>query len=199
MKVSELISESMGYNPKRKTPTGPVSEWLDAIGATKEDVAAAREQVLQSPEYQKLIDEVGFTDTSGAGNKKRGSIELTLEYPEPKTINKWVNRKTGEPIELSDWSWEMHNDYKYTVVGVKPEFRNVRLKYSILPHGKIDFTAPNDYHRWPVPSGKTRVVPNKPVDSIVSSMRMALKDLIRQMANKMAKVRRLEAMIAKED
>lgn len=197
MKVSELLSESIGYDAKRKMPTGPVAEWLKAIGATKEDIAEARKQVLKSPEYLELVNDVGFTDTSGSGHEKRGSIELTLEYPEPKTINKWVDRKTGEPIELSDWSWEKRNDYKYTVVGVKPEFRTVRLKYTILPHGKIDFTAPNNYHRWPVPSGKTRVVPNKPVDSIVSSMRMALKDLLRQMANKMAKVRKLEDMIEK--
>ena len=95
MKVFEVL----GYDPKRKIPTGPAEEWMKAIGATDDDVAAARKEVLASDEYKTLIER-GMTDESTDRAIKNGTIVLKMAYPEPVVKNGWVDRKTGK--QLSD-------------------------------------------------------------------------------------------------
>jgi hypothetical protein len=180
MKVTELF-EAIGYDPKRKMPTGTSADWMKAIGASKEDVAKAREQVLQSPEYKALLD-LGMVDESSDGHKARGSIAMVAKYYEPVALTQWVSKEDGSvltPELQKELGWEWYGKYKLKTVGAKPDLRTVRLKYTVSPNGKVDFTAPNNFHRWPAPSGKPALVKDKPVESIVKTMRNALDSVAR--------------------
>jgi hypothetical protein len=188
MKVQDLF-EAMGYDPERKIPTGSVKEWLAAMGATPEDIAAARAEVLESPEYQTLIDR-GMKDSSTERAKKNGTIILTMEYDEPVMKRGYIDRKTGEPASDEEVAKVEYPDlwkkYKIGQVGKSGnKVRKAELHYNIQPHGKIDFTAPNGYHRWPAASGKTALVKGNPKASIVKSMKNALVDLDRQVMKRL--------------
>lgn len=191
MKVNEILTEAypIGYNPERKTPLGKASEWMKAIGATPEDIAKARAEVKKSPEYQTLVDkEHIFKDVSSPRHESNGSIALDGYYIEPKATFKALNKNTGEVATDEDRkSPSFYQDFKFVEVPDANGYRTVKLKYTIHPHGKIDFTAPNGYHRWPAPSGKTALVKDKPVESIVKSMRLALRELDKLVAKRLEK------------
>jgi hypothetical protein len=56
-----------------------------------------------------------------------------------------------------------------------------RLKFTVQSNGKIDETAPNDFHRAPVTSKKPHIVPGDPVQSIVKTMSASLEKLLQTM------------------
>lgn len=188
MKVTELLNEAaMGYDPERKIPSGKTSDWMAAIGATKEDLAKALEEVRKTPEYEALIKDFHFTDSSTAGHARNGSIAFTGSYPEPVTTYDWYSRETGKQATKDDrMDPDFYRKFKATVSPVQTKTRDVKLKYTVLPHGKIDFTAPNNYHRWPVASGKPQLVKGNPVASIVKSMRMGMRELARSVGKRLA-------------
>ncbi len=58
---------------------GTVGEWLHLMGAGPDDLAAARREVLHSPEYLQLTGKLDFIDVSSEGDKKNGTIALEGE------------------------------------------------------------------------------------------------------------------------
>lgn len=62
----------------------------------------------------------------------------------------------------------------------------IPVKFTVQPNGKVDETSTNQYHRYPLASGKPRIVPNDPVMSIVKSMGQALKNVARTMERRKA-------------
>jgi len=79
----------------------------------------------------------------------------------------------------------------YPVEGAKDGKRVYRIKFTVQPNGKIDETAPNDFHRAPVTSPKPRIVPGDPVDSIVKSMTASMEKLASTMEARRAKEAKL--------
>lgn len=197
MRISELLLErNLGYDADRKIPTGSAKDWMSAIGATPEDVEKARAEVLKSPEYLTLVNDRGMRDASTDRAKSNGTIILKMEYLEPAMKAGWVDRKTGKKAseeELKSISYfDKWEKYKLSDLGRAPgnKLHKVYLHYNVQPHGKIDFTAPNGYHRWPAPSGKPALIHGKPVESIVKTMKSALRDLDRLIGKRMAKLKK---------
>lgn len=78
-----------------------------------------------------------------------------------------------------------------------------RMKLTLQPNGKIDETAPNDYHRAPMASGKPRIVPGDPVSSISKTMEAALEKMAANLTNRRAKEHKaiasaMKAAVAKD-
>ena len=64
-----------------------------------------------------------------------------------------------------------------TVPAANGRTRDRRIKLTVQPNGKIDETAPNDWHRYPMASGKPRIVPGDPAGSIQKTMEAALEKM----------------------
>ena len=73
----------------------------------------------------------------------------------------------------------------------KPKVR--RLKITVQPNGKIDETAPNDFHRSPIGSGKPHIVPGDPTGSIVKTMTAAMEKLVAAMEKRRDKEKKIMA------
>ncbi len=62
-----------------------------------------------------------------------------------------------------------------------------RMKLTVQANGKIDETAPNDFHRAPMTGPKPRLVPGDPVSSISKTMEASLEKMASNLANRRAK------------
>lgn len=74
-----------GFRKTKRDPNigdilGTIGDWLDEMGATKEDIAPAREAAVNSPEYQRLI-KMGFKDVTTPGEVKAGTIGFQAVAP----------------------------------------------------------------------------------------------------------------------
>lgn len=84
-----------GFRPRGKSGRGAIlgttGDWLKEMGATVADIAPAREKVLQSKEYQRMLA-IGFEDTSTPGEIKAGTIRfLAPATDETPAIERWVH------------------------------------------------------------------------------------------------------------
>jgi hypothetical protein len=70
---------------------GPVGDWLDKMGATKEDIPAALKLVRQSNEYKKLID-LGFQEKPTPARERDGTLVLVASFK--------PNLNSPEPMNL---------------------------------------------------------------------------------------------------
>lgn len=83
--------DGSGTNDSRGAILGTTGDWLKEMGATVADIAPAREKVLQSKEYKRMLA-IGFEDTSTSGEIKTGSIRfLAQATDETPAIERWVH------------------------------------------------------------------------------------------------------------
>ena len=74
LKEMVAINEAISYDNDTKKLSGSTKEWLDAIGATKEDVASARAKAKEISSYDDLIELTDDITTST--QQKNGTFKF---------------------------------------------------------------------------------------------------------------------------
>ena len=89
--------------------------------------------------------------------------------------------RAAKATGLTDESTERHNTLgsimlvgKVKDVSYAGRATERRVKFTVQANGKVDETAPNDWHRAPISTPKPRIVPGDAVQSIAKSMQASL-------------------------
>ena len=118
---------------------------------TPADIEKAYSIVTASPEYEAIL-KLGMEDISTNRMKKNGTITFAGK--------------------VTQWGYLGYENDEY-VYGLRAQ----RLKYSVLAHGKIDVTLPDDSNRYDIVTPKPTMVPGNPVQTVVRTMTKSLEKL----------------------
>lgn len=100
MKVAELLSE--GYSPSNRRPTydpeqkvvlGATKDWMQRLGATKDDIKAAHTKAKSLPSYKALID-AGMKDITSDKTASNGTFNFSK--PNARTERNWKPGSTPQ-------------------------------------------------------------------------------------------------------
>lgn len=152
-----------GFKALKRSPDvgdifGTIGDWLDEMGATKADIAPAREEAVNSPEYKKLIS-MGFKDVSSPGEVKAGTITLEV----------MVKARDGKRERLAKMRRSVHiNGNVRTFSNAWPSNTNPNAEVDLRRAGRGRTYHPMTVKSHPDMTGK---------DRLVASMRASMKRL----------------------
>lgn len=184
MKVSEILSEASGayykphYDNEKGYQKGAVKDWLDKMGATSADVAAAMARVKNSAEF-KALAQVGMKYVAKPAAEKNGTFGFEVERP----------------------SWHISKDAngKDTVWGKIGSTR--KTAYNIHANGLIRAASDRGWgasgqYTTPLKSPKPRMKAGDPVGSLEMMYKAAMVELAVKWKKQLAQ---FDAMKAKAE
>lgn len=170
MKVNEiLLNEGLSsyntirYNADKGTILGGTTRWLEMLGATKEDLAAAIKGIKQTETFKNAI-RAGLKFISSKKELVNGTLAFEQEigqfgkadqdekHSNAYVYNVYPNGQIRQYPDMKHW------------LGVDPKTRVTRLK-----------------------SPKPRIVADNPVKSIITTYEQAINEIIKKYATKKAK------------
>ena len=119
LKEMVAINEAISYDNDTKKLSGTTKEWLDAIGATKEDVAEAYAEATDLSSYEDLTKMV--SDVTSASQKKNGTFKFTRLAGVQGSYEIYAN---GQIRVSMPNSHEWRGDYQTKLVSPKPRLKH---------------------------------------------------------------------------
>lgn len=164
MKVNEILLEGLSsyntvrYNPDKGTILGGTTKWLEMLGATKEDLAAAIKGIKQTETFKNAI-RTGLKFISSKKELVNGTLAFQQEYGQFGKADRDEDEKNSNAYVYNVYpngQIRQYPDIKHWL-GVDPKTRVTRLK-----------------------SPKPRIVANDPVKSIITTYEQAINEIIKK-------------------